>query len=309
MSDPREAADILLRRARQFDRSPIVADWFRAANPAHHIGMASASKGFRRNRALLGGLMGPAFLGEAVAPAVYGTARELVTLWAVKAERARGRPWCARRDAYDFALDAIWGVLVPKEELEESGLVRNRRFLIEQHVLPEIQGLKDEAVFPNVEHAPIKRSFLKVADSLELVLKSAIPKLYGWWLRQLPAMKKEYEVRFEYFRKTIDTAVLRLNQEHKIRCVVDDVLRKEAMMAKKEERLPNFHADYVEAEVSSHLYTTRTPMLIVQALWFHNRRIPHHLKRHHVVSQTVVRPPNHPVVSSLSTSEGISRRL
>lgn len=280
VSDPREAADILLRRSRAFDRSPIVRDWFRAANPAHHIGLASADPAFRRNRALLGGLMAPAFLGDVVTPVVWDMARELVRLWGLRAVLADGRPWDAARDAYDFALDAIWGVLVPEDEVEVPGLVRNGRFLADLES-PESGDRDVEVQFENVKHTPIRHAFLKVADSLELVLKSAVPRLYGMWLRYTPSMRKVYELRFKYFKATIDKAVARLKDEQKVRCVVDEVLRKEIILAEKEGRQPSFHAEYVEAEVSRSVFIFRLPQgkcaNVLKALRLHHRRLSHHI--------------------------------
>ncbi|KAI1870303.1 uncharacterized protein JN550_005231 [Neoarthrinium moseri] len=107
LADYQEAQDILLRRTKEFDRGQRGADVFHGVVPNHHIAMTSADPRFKRNKELVRDLMAPGFLNEVSAPEIYSKTMALVDLWGLKAQLAENRPFDARRDIIDAAMDII----------------------------------------------------------------------------------------------------------------------------------------------------------------------------------------------------------
>lgn len=64
ITDFREAQDILMRRTKEFDRSPHFSNVFKGMVPDHHITMQSDDPRFKVHRKLIQDLMTPAFLNE-----------------------------------------------------------------------------------------------------------------------------------------------------------------------------------------------------------------------------------------------------
>ena len=64
LSDFRESQDILLRRTKEFDRSPGTSAVFAGTVGNHHIAMMTSDPRFKGNKQLVKDLMSPSFLNE-----------------------------------------------------------------------------------------------------------------------------------------------------------------------------------------------------------------------------------------------------
>ncbi|KAK3682065.1 cytochrome P450 [Podospora appendiculata] len=128
VDDAREAEDILVRRTREFDRSPLTTQFFGPLLPRCTIAQLT-TPALRAQKRLWGDVMGFEFLRRVVAPNVHAAAGELVELWRARVgEDDGGRPFEVKKDFESAALDAIWvailgsklGVLRRKIEKEAT---------------------------------------------------------------------------------------------------------------------------------------------------------------------------------------------
>lgn len=109
ITDPREAQDILLRHAKDFDRSQFFEDVFGGTVPYNHV-IQPTNDMFRQGRRLLADTMAAPFLNRVAAPLLHRHSLNLMELWRVKNDAAAGHAFWAADDLYNFALNSIWDV-------------------------------------------------------------------------------------------------------------------------------------------------------------------------------------------------------
>ena len=107
LNDAREIEDILLRRNKEFDRSPMTAQLFKQILP-HATLSQLTTPALKAQKRLWSDVMHPDFLRRAVAPKLAASAQDLVELWKVKLGQFGGQPFSVEHDFNDAALDAIW---------------------------------------------------------------------------------------------------------------------------------------------------------------------------------------------------------
>jgi hypothetical protein len=247
--DFRESQDILLRRTKEFDRSPLLTDLFSGILPDHHISKLSADPKFKHNRALLKDLMTPRFLHEVAAPQIYSTVETLLDLWNKKLEIAKGHPFSGESDLFHGALDAIFAATFGLET-EDSVLYSQKQFLdlLRDLVLPE--DIDKPVVIPETENPAEFEAILTLAESVETATKSPVPRLAYWLLKQLPYMRRAFRTKEATINTEIDKAVERIQSEkHVKRSAIDDILRREQALAAKEGRVPFYHSREISDEV------------------------------------------------------------
>jgi len=238
LDDPREVEDILLRRNKEFDRSVLTTNLFHQVLPHATLSQAT-TPALKAQKRLWSDAMSPEFLRRAVAPNLQVAARELVELWAIKAESAAGAPFDVSRDFQDMALDAIWaGVLGSK-----AGVLRY-----------EIEKLRDgkSTLGPEALHTieVVRFAVTKGTHILDTGLASLWPGLTFFFMRFTPSYRRFKQVGRDEVRKLMRRACERFqalpgsekmggaaghdddNAEHDT-CAMDLVLRREIMMARK----------------------------------------------------------------------------
>ncbi|KAK3331867.1 cytochrome P450 [Cercophora scortea] len=127
VDDAREAEDILVRRTREFDRSPLTTQFFHPLLPRCTLAQLT-TPALRAQKRLWGDVMGFEFLRRVVAPNVHTAAGELVELWRARVDENGEKPFEVKKDFESAALDAIWvailgsklGVLRRKIEKETA---------------------------------------------------------------------------------------------------------------------------------------------------------------------------------------------
>jgi len=117
-----------------------------------------------------------------------------------------------------------------------------------------------EAVeFPQVQMPHAQESILTLTESLELSIKSPVPRTAHWFLRKLPYMRKAHAYKENMIATELDKAKKRFSEgsleKQVTRCAMDDVLRRELAAAKKEDREPNYKTRAIFDEVSLALST------------------------------------------------------
>ncbi|UQC82089.1 cytochrome P450 [Colletotrichum lupini] len=256
LSDFREAQDILMRR-KDFDRSSLDADLLEGAGRNHHIHLKTGDE-WKRHRRLLQDLMSPQFLNEVAAPTVYAGVSRLIQLWNDKARIAEGRPFSAELDIYYGSLDAVmtftFGGSFP------SSALRPTADLVKGLGAEDIRRLRssglssDEALeFPTEECDEKIQATLGVANSIEYLQGSPIPRLKWWFVERLPSLRRVFHVKRTYVREEIYKALKRLqevgDEESKVLSAVELVVLREKKLAESEGRAPDFFSEIMVDEI------------------------------------------------------------
>jgi hypothetical protein len=248
--DFQESQDILLRRTKEFDRSAFFGDIFAGPAPHHHIAKRSLDPEFKYNRALLKDLMTPGFLHQVAAPQVYRTVEHLLELWDIKLELAQGHAFDAEHDVFHGALDAIYAATFGLAD-EDSSTSTQTRFLSAGQNIDVPKDINEPIAFPAAALPLGFESILVLTDSLEVSIKSPSPPIAYWFLSKLPYMRRAEKVKEKMIIGEVDKAIDRFETGGQPqRCAIDDILRREKMLAEKEERLPNYRSRSIYDEVS-----------------------------------------------------------
>ena len=107
--DGREGHDVLTRRAREFDRSSVFSDLFRAYVPESQVTF-STNNSWKYNRRLVSETMLPMFLSEIACKRAYNATLDLVSLWKQKARLAPHYTHDVFQDIHSTTADAIWAM-------------------------------------------------------------------------------------------------------------------------------------------------------------------------------------------------------
>lgn len=251
ITDYREAHDILIRRTREFDRSKFIADVSGGITPESHFSMQTNDK-FRKHRKWVQGIMANGFLHDVAAPFIYEAGQDLLQLWEQKARLAKGHPFAAPEDVYCTTMDAVWPIVFGADPKNSNTKAQLRLYTTITDV-PLPSDPRAEAVLPKAPHPEVVQSFFNIMHSVEACIKSPVPVLSHWLLRQTPALKRSFKVKNELIRREIDKAVNRAmgksEADKEIKCAVDDVVRREKLMAEKENRAPEFYTRGMSDEV------------------------------------------------------------
>jgi len=196
--------------------------------------------------------MVPSFLNGVAAPEVYNNLMDLIQLWNEKERLSQGRPWSAKDDIYDVALESIWAAVFGIEET--ATVTKEQLALLSPLKSIDLPASKDEeAVF---ERAPAPAAFdavIKLTDSLEMVGKSPMPRIQGLIMRYLmPSIKRLMVLRDKAIKEEVIKAENRMNTSGKkdnIKAAVDHMLRREKAFAEKQGRKPDYHSKVMYAEL------------------------------------------------------------
>ncbi|KAK2606524.1 hypothetical protein N8I77_005267 [Diaporthe amygdali] len=255
VNDFRETQDILMRRGKEFDRSFIAIDIFKGIVPNHHI-VQKTNATWKGHRRLLQDLMSPGFLEGVAAPVIYHHVSNLVRLWEIKTNIARGRPFTASGDIYNTALDAVHGFAYGKG-FEHHAIKQTLEFYerLQPKATEELRskgGIDEPIEFPIQETDELIKSVITITSTFAEVMGSPIAGLKWPVLMRMPKLVKAKEIRDECIRKEIEKAVKR-GQTHPdgsiVRSAVDNMVYRETVLAEKEGRASDFFSTTMFDEI------------------------------------------------------------
>ncbi|KAH8589830.1 cytochrome P450 [Bisporella sp. PMI_857] len=244
--------------ARPFARPWVIITDFREARdisggvtPKNHFCMRTDDE-FKRHRRWVQGLMTPGFLNGVAAPHIYHVCLDFLQLWEQKSRLAQGYPFAAAQDVHRVALDAIWTIVFGTDPSNSTTEAQLELYLpIEKVNLPSHENA--EAVLPYAPYPAAIQSVLTLTQSVETSLKSPVPKLAHLALRQTSTMKNAYRVKEKFIKEEIEKALDRFKKksekENDVRCAVDDILRREILLAEKEKRATALHSRGIYDEI------------------------------------------------------------
>ncbi|KAI0195159.1 cytochrome P450 [Xylaria flabelliformis] len=250
LSDFRESQDILLRRTREFDRGPFSTSAFAGVVPNHHIAMSSLDPRFKGNKELVRDLMTPKFLHEVSAPQIYAKTMALVDLWALKAELGEGRPFNARRDIFNAAIDIINAVAFGLED-DQTTIKNQAKFLSYKSGQRPAINADGTVDFPELPTLPNITAIEAIGLHLGEQFKTPFPRLmHRFQMLISPTLAKHFTQKDKFIRDEIDKAVVHLcKDESGTRSAMDHILQREMRAAEKAGREPIFHSPRIHDEL------------------------------------------------------------
>lgn len=254
ITDFQEAQDILVRRTKEFDRSKFIADVSGGIVPESHFVMQTNDE-FRKHRKWVQGIMAAGFLQDIAAPFIHEAGLDLLQLWEQKARLSKGHAFAAANDVYCTTMDAIWPIVFGADPANSNTKAQLRLYLgVKEIDLPSDSDA--DVALPKAPHPDIVQSFFNIMHSVEACIKSPVPALAHWMLRQTSALKKSFRVKDELIQKGIHRAVDRVlkssksGKEAQVQCAIDDIVLRELQLADKEKREPEFFSRGISDEVT-----------------------------------------------------------
>lgn len=248
VADYREAADVKLRRTKEFDRSNSLEHIFGPVLPEFHMLMKSANPTFKKHRRWLQDLMTTTFLHEVATEPIYKSVVELVALWEKKSELAKGHPFEAFEDVYYTALDAVMAFALGGDSPHMALPARLDSVTSLDHI-PYPRTHEEPVEFPQENRNEVVSSILTIAGSVEHARVSAVPRLLSWYMHRTPAMRKALQIRGDFIDHAINQSVQKLRKQEPVESAVDHIIYREQLLAKKEGRAPTYNSGGTHSEV------------------------------------------------------------
>ncbi|KAI7774563.1 cytochrome p450 [Diaporthe eres] len=269
VTDHREIQDVVLRRAKDFDRSTFFKDAFGGVLPNHHIIQPTNEK-FRAGRRLLADTMSSGFLHKVAAESLHRHILNLMDLWRIKSKAARGHAFAVAEDINHMALDSIWDVAFGSQ-LES--ITTEIEFL---SALPQfkVPAQADQPmVFPLPEYNSAVKSMKVMTHTLDATVTSPMPMQTHWLISITPSYRRALAHKDRLIRERLEDAKSRmlLNRAEKtdeftdITCATDHLVRREAQAAARESRAPQYDSPVASDELFGFLIgghdTTATTLM------------------------------------------------
>lgn len=256
VADPATVEDVLIRRTKEFDRSQVMVDVFKGGAPNHHIAMKTADPRFKGNKELVRDLMSPAFLHGTSAAEIYLKTTHLIELWHFKAKHAKGRPVDAGQDVKDAALDMIFAAAFAFND----GLSSNRHQLSYLTSLTSFQpqtAPNGMARFPLADPIPEAKLFYDVIRHAGAPAASPFPTLtYNWQWYTSARVRRDTAAKDIVIQREVRKSLERLgarDDDGVSHSAVDNILRREKLVAAKEGREPDYFSHRVQDELFGYI--------------------------------------------------------
>jgi hypothetical protein len=174
----------------------------------------------------------------------------LVDLWMLKAKLAKGRPFNAKKDIIDAAMDIINaaafsfddGMSTTKHQLDHlAGMTST-------HIVECKDGSTD---FPRLADLPDIAAISAVADHLGTQFRSVMPRL-DHKIRMLtqPNLRRNFARKDAMISREIAKSLARFKAgDHTMFSALDHLLQREINAAQKADRQPVFYSSRIKDEV------------------------------------------------------------
>lgn len=247
VADFQETRDVMLRRTQEFDRSPFWGEVSGGIFPQCHVHMPTAST-FKEQRRWLHGLMTPAFLHDVAVTHMYTVCLSLIQLWGHKMRLAADHPFAAAEDVNLVALDAIWRIVFGEESSVST--TDNQLTLYESiglNGVPRPAHRDAEITLPRAPCPPQIEAIITLEESGRP--ESPLPKVAHWFVRKTSSYRNAYNLKEKMIGEEIVKALSRAKRDARVKCGIDEMLRRESLIAEKEGRQPQPFSRGIQDEV------------------------------------------------------------
>ncbi|KAK4501034.1 hypothetical protein PRZ48_006840 [Zasmidium cellare] len=257
--DQREGLDILTSRSREFDRSPLFSNLFRAVLPHSSIVMQTNDQ-WKYNRRLVSNTMSPAFLGSVGVSTAYSATMDMLDLWKRKAALLPHHVIDVKEDVFMSLVDVIWTVTFGSD-LQVCKTQAKHLAALESIANPEmINGL---TIVPSCKPPQIYDSLVRLFGSSQIALESPLGYKAHWLaLKTSTPLRRAIKLRdalvsqqlHAAYQKfiTVDTSA----SAGKAQSAVELVVQTEEQAARKDGRSPLDAStrDYIQDELNLFLF-------------------------------------------------------
>jgi hypothetical protein len=206
---------------------------------------------WKQDRRLIQDLMAPTFLYQVAAPSIYNGVLDLLRLWELKSKLSEGHPFRADEDVYRGALDVLWASMFGLDS--SSGTIRAQIQACSTAKKLNLSNMDEEFKFPQAPNPPAIQAVLTLTHSILAYMKSPVPRLTHWMLRQTPSIRNAKTIKDNFIRDQMDKTIQRFKgatEKHReVRCAMDDILTREISLSEKEGKKPSFHSRAMYDEV------------------------------------------------------------
>ena len=209
VSDFCETQDILVRRAKEFERSSFFSEIFDSIVPRATISKKTDDT-FKIRRRAFAGTMSPAFIHGVAAPQIHDVVSALVRLWQAKRSLAGRRPISIADDLQITIFDAIWAITFGTQLYSAD---------IRSNALPTELCTSDSdadrdndkpVLFPGGKLSPIIHAIRTIVHSVESVLSSPLPRQHHWVICHLPPVSSAIKLKSQAIHGALTLARTRL---------------------------------------------------------------------------------------------------
>ncbi|ROV89570.1 hypothetical protein VMCG_09950 [Cytospora schulzeri] len=230
LEDPREIEDILLRRAKDFDKAPMSIDLFGPMFPNSTLAQYTTPE-LREQKRIWADTMKMEFLRKTAAPNIRKSTLDLIELWRLKASVAPDQPFKTLDDFKYAALDAIWVAAVGEEPGVTKFEIKKLQSQISGNDEPQDQPL---GTF-------IRKEVVYICDTIARNSSSPSPKWAQVFETWTPRYRRSRTVVNTEVGRSLRRAVDRfqdfelgnLEREDFDTCMIDLVLRRQILEARK----------------------------------------------------------------------------
>jgi hypothetical protein len=251
LCDARESYDILVRRTREFDRSPVLANFLRLVARTQHVMMPTGEQ-WKARRYLISDVITPNFLHSVTAVQLHSSLSNLCGLWKEKMRLAQGRPFSVVNDIFNSGLEAIWAstfglggsVIATLPQIQLLSLLK---------AIPLPTGFDEPANVPVTPYPPEFAAIMTIVGTANETAKSLFPAMASWFISRTQPFKRALSIKEQIIADLISKTSTHFTTEKKpdlkVTCAMDAILRRELIVAEKQSREPNFYSRDVIDEV------------------------------------------------------------
>ncbi|KAF2158788.1 hypothetical protein M409DRAFT_71478 [Zasmidium cellare ATCC 36951] len=255
VNEPREAYDIMTRRAKDFDRSNFFGQIFKPILPKTHGRMPTGTE-WHAHRRLVSDTMSPTFLAEVAGPQIE------------KSRLAAGRPFSATEDVHNNTLDIIWTATFRVK----IGPNKTRAKLLADLKEIDLLDMDKPVTFPEPGDPVAFKSIITLVKSMSIPVNSPTPYLSHWLaLNMRPSLISARRTKdnlifsksrdaSEKFSEQKDASEENSDQRDSdveamvgLKCALELVVAKEIRMAQKQGRRPELFSQAIQDELFTFL--------------------------------------------------------
>lgn len=251
VTDYHEAQDIMTRRTREFDRSDFMADIFYEPFPHHQIHMKTSDK-WRSHRKLMADTMSSTLLNNVASEHIYTATMDMVKLFQQKMRLAIGHPFSATDDVHRGVLDAIWAAAFGTD-IGTTKIQLNLLAGLKDIPLPKLgEGAANFPLGPTPEEFDC---IITIANSGAIPMGSPLPRLhYRLALKLIPSLRAAMKRKNQLLQERLDAAWNKFKENpdvgiDQLKSATEIVVQREVLMAKKENRTPQYDTPDIKDEL------------------------------------------------------------